>query len=1024
MFYPKNSDPKLSLDLFKNPTKEYRGTPFWSWNGKLEPELLTKEIEKIKETGFGGFHMHVRIGLETPYLSDEFMKSVKLCVDKAKEEGMLAYLYDEDRWPSGFAGGLNTKKEENRQKAVYMTDRPYNDGTLSVEEDIKNANGLTYNAKYYVIGCYDIHFDSSKKMLSYEKIGTGDRASGTKWFAYLRYNEYSEYYNGTYVDTMKKSAIEDFISLTHEKYKAVVGDEFGKTVPSIFCDEPAYKCSESMKTPYEHEIEFAFTDDFDDTFKKQYGYSIIDRLPEIVFEFSDGRLSKARHDYHNHAADRFAEAFGDTIGEWCEKNNIIMTGHLNREPSLDGMTTATGDTMRSYRAFGIPGVDVLSDHHELSCLKQCQSSVRQYGREGMASELYGVTTWEFDFRGHKQQGDWQAAMGVTVRVPHLFWMSMKGDGKRDYPASIGYQAPWYKEYPYMEDHFARVNTVMTRGKPIVHIGVIHPIESYWFYFGPWTQTNLKRRELASRYYELINWLMFGSHDFDMICEANLASQYKETESGFRVGYEQYDTVIVPGLVTIRSSTLEALEKFAGKGGKVIFLGKVPAYVDAVESDRPAKLAERCSRIDWSKSDLFDLIEDNREISILGTNGDFSTNLIYNLKQDGDVRHVFIAHVTESKDYNAESPEKYVITFKGEWILDLFDTLDGTKKELAAEYENGNTVISWECYRCDSLLLEMTPGKRESGELLKQKTYTESEYLDDSASFTLEEPNVLLLDQAKFSINGSEFGETEEILRISNKVKDALVTVKRRGQPWIYGESDRHLGNITLLYEFDSEIECSAKLALESIKYSTVTLNGVKADMTDRGYYIDEDAIRVINLPDIKKGHNVLKIELDVCEHTYIESCYLLGDFGVKVEGRKATVIPMPKEIHYGNLVGQGLPFYSGNIVYHTKFTGDKKTLEIQRYDGMAVSVAVDGRRCEGMLAFPPNRIYLGDTGDGEHTLDITLYGKRVNTLAPLHDVILKPSFASPETYKRGDRWFTYDYLFRENGILTAPRIIG
>ena len=79
----------------------------------------------------------------------------------------------------------------------------------------------------------------------------------------------------------------------------------------------------------------------------------------------------------------------------------------------------------------------------------------------MLSELYGVTNWDFDFRGHKLQGDWQAALGVTVRVPHLTWTSMAGEAKRDYPASIGSQSPWYREYSYLEDHFARVTTAMT-----------------------------------------------------------------------------------------------------------------------------------------------------------------------------------------------------------------------------------------------------------------------------------------------------------------------------------------------------------------------------------------------------------------------------------------------------------------------------------------------------------------------------------------------------------------------------------
>ena len=62
--------------------------------------------------------------------------------------------------------------------------------------------------------------------------------------------------------------------------------------------------------------------------------------------------------------------------------------------------------------------------------------------------------------------------------------SVNGEAKRDYPASIFYQSPWYKEYRMIEDHFARVNTALTRGKARVRIGVVHPIESYWLHYGP------------------------------------------------------------------------------------------------------------------------------------------------------------------------------------------------------------------------------------------------------------------------------------------------------------------------------------------------------------------------------------------------------------------------------------------------------------------------------------------------------------------------------------------------------------
>ena len=73
----------------------------------------------------GGFHMHVRSGRNTVYLGDEFMELVSACVNKAKENKMLAWLYDEGRWPSGFAGRLVTKDEQYRIRYLLLTVNPY-----------------------------------------------------------------------------------------------------------------------------------------------------------------------------------------------------------------------------------------------------------------------------------------------------------------------------------------------------------------------------------------------------------------------------------------------------------------------------------------------------------------------------------------------------------------------------------------------------------------------------------------------------------------------------------------------------------------------------------------------------------------------------------------------------------------------------------------------------------------------------------------------------------------------------------
>ena len=157
MLYKKNGSAKLDNALFENPTSEYRGTPFWAWNCRLEKEELERQIDVLHEMGFGGFHMHVRTGMDTPYLSDEYMDLIKGCVDKAKKEQMLAYLYDEDRWPSGAAGGLVTKDKRYRARFLLFTHTPYGEGKVNKQEHSRAEGTRTEQGK--LLACFDVELE-------------------------------------------------------------------------------------------------------------------------------------------------------------------------------------------------------------------------------------------------------------------------------------------------------------------------------------------------------------------------------------------------------------------------------------------------------------------------------------------------------------------------------------------------------------------------------------------------------------------------------------------------------------------------------------------------------------------------------------------------------------------------------------------------------------------------------------------------------------------------------------------------
>ena len=243
MFYKKNQAEVLSDDLFRNPTAEYRGTPFWAWNDNLDKDDLLWQIEQLKKMGFGGFHMHSRSGMATPYLSAEFMDLVRACTDKAKAEEMLSYLYDEDRWPSGSAGGIVTKNKKYRQKTLRFRPEPIEDAKTSTAYLPGDFDFASRKAEIeacaavgetYLIATFDVVLDADGNLEGATLIAPDAAAVGTKWYAYVVTATNTGWMNGqAYLDTLSPEAVGEFIRVTYLAYKNAVGDEFGAVVEEI-----------------------------------------------------------------------------------------------------------------------------------------------------------------------------------------------------------------------------------------------------------------------------------------------------------------------------------------------------------------------------------------------------------------------------------------------------------------------------------------------------------------------------------------------------------------------------------------------------------------------------------------------------------------------------------------------------------------------------------------------------------------------------------------------------------------------
>ena len=258
MLYPQSKE-KWNDERFLHPGSEYRGAPFWAWNCELDEKELLWQIDQLKQMGFGGFHMHVRTGMNTPYLSDEYMAFIRACVEKARQEGMLAYLYDEDRWPSGAAGGLVTKGPEHRMRYLVLTWTPQQEGTPLAAYDIQlNDDGT--------LGAYSFLDGTPKGFVLYANVHI---MADHPW-----------HNNQGYLNVLDAQSVQAFIRTTHDRYAEVVGEDFGGLIPSIFTDEPHFHRKGNLNfakdtTP----LILPWTDDLPETFRKACGLALAGDWP-------------------------------------------------------------------------------------------------------------------------------------------------------------------------------------------------------------------------------------------------------------------------------------------------------------------------------------------------------------------------------------------------------------------------------------------------------------------------------------------------------------------------------------------------------------------------------------------------------------------------------------------------------------------------------------------------------------------------------------------------------------------------
>lgn len=1037
---------KQLLDTFSNPGNEYRGKPFWSWNGELEADELIRQANVMKEMGLGGYFMHSRTGLITEYLGDEWFDLINAVTDESERIGMEAWLYDEDRWPSGSAGGKVTVDEQYRIKSIELFEMSLEHYKAHKDEFDRVLEIFTGKPDGYTLTDY--------KKVSAEELDVVDSlADGYKVLLFKVSNERpNNNYNGnTYIDTMSYAATERFIEMTHEKYKEKCGDRLGTTIKGIFTDEPhrGHLLDNLSDADGVRQCKTAYTDDIFQEFEKRYGYDLRPILPEIFYHIDGKRFSRARLNYVDLADNLFLERFAKPLNDWCIANNIDFTGHVLHEDSLTNQTEPQGSLMRFYQYQGVPGVDVLSEYNTCYWIvKQLASASRQLGKKWMLSELYGCTGWQFDFKGQKATGDWQALYGINLRCQHLSWYCMEGESKRDYPGSILHQSTYWQDYSYLETYFARFGLMMMQGDPICDVLVMNPIESIWpqIHIGWARWISLLDSNIAPvehNYVKLFHILAKNHIDFDYGEEQMMAGMYSiSNENGkavLSVGQAKYKTVVVAGMLTMRPTTAKILKEFMEAGGKVIFAGDVPAYIDAEESTIPAELSQMNNAVNvaFEEDDILSAVRKEITCDIaISSNAVISQN-----RYDAENNAVYVAMVnTDRKE--AVCDIKLTVDIASlpvcgdKLVVEQWDLATGVRYQVPFAIENNILSVDFDMYSAADKFFVITAAYDEYESLpvnVQKIASCDSDAKLDTellVDYKLSEPNICVLDMCSAKFEDAVF--TGESLKVDRQIR-AKIGIEARGgemlQPWFTKLNCKDVyGEVTLDYDFycDEVPAGPVFLAAERPENFEYSINGIALENKDpKDFWIDI-TFKKLYIPAgaIVKGRNVITAKVSFMRSTNIESLYLVGDFGVHIDGNKRTLTALPAKVGFKNIINYDLPFYSGKLTYVIPAAAikaankDAKVIKIDNFCGSLVKV--NGAGCdksqEVVIGWDPYMANIEKWLKDDKDIEVTLVCSRRNTYGPLHLVPPIQGAYGPGHWVTGGNSWSDDYVLIDSGI--------
>ncbi len=892
--------------LFANPPREYTSAPLWVWNDLLTEKQIRDTLRDLAGENVRQVFVHPRPGLMTPYLGEDWFRLWKVALDEAERLDMNVWIYDENSYPSGFAGGwVPELMPESRGMGLVLKETktvPKWDANTVRVFRLLDASGVS--------DVSDAVRRGDEMPVGRYLLATIQRAGNSPWHA-----------DRCYVNLLTPGVTEKFLEVTLGAYERELGQHFGKRVPGVFTDEPEIRPAGGLP----------WCDDLPEQFAKRWGYSLLENLASLSQSVGDWR--KVRHNYFSTLNDLFIERWAKPYYEYCAQRNLEFTGHYweHEWPNAVGVPDSMAMAAWQQR----PGIDILMNqyaehtHAQFGNVRSCReisSLANQLGRKRTLVELYGAGGWDLRFEDMKRIGDWLQVLGVNTFDEHLSYVTLRGARKNDHPQSFSYHEPWWPAYHVMANYFSRLSAALSQGQQINRILVLEPTTTAWMYQGD----GGKLAGIGESFSKLVMALEAAQIEYDLGCEDVIARYGEVKNNQLWVGERGYDVVVLPpGMENIRSRVVDLGEEFLMAGGKIVCLGNAPVRVNGSESSRAAEGVNEPGWVTAKPEDAVAVLErlnGNPEFHIRRAADDRGV-LFHHRRQLADGQLLFLVNTS------IQSPSTGFVASNLRGV-ECWNLHSGKAEPYPFGQTDAGISASFNLPASGSLLLFLSNKPLKPAPAANETITT----LTPTAPMQVHRVglNVLKLDYVEVSAGG----ESKSNLYYYAAAQFAFQKNGLDRNPWdsavqfkdeLISKTFPPESGFIASYRFFIEGAVPENLALviERSDLYTITCNGKPIAAKSGDWWLDKAFGRISIAAAAKPGENVVTLKAHPFTiYHELEAAFVLGDFALKPAGHGFVVtanatpgILKRRDNPVHSINPDGTAWLSGGIGFHKNADG-------------------------------------------------------------------------------------------------------